>query len=476
MREGGRVRRASEAARSVRVRATVLATAVVAAALVLGAVALLATLRHSLTTSRDELSRAQLGVLVERAGSATLPARVDGLGDNTVAQVVLQSGRVLAASPGLLGAGPVVTDLPDRDQPVQLTLRGVPDDADTEDYRAWAMRTSTPSGPALVLVGSSLESASEASATLQRSLLVGVPVMLGLLAVSAYVLVGRALKPVEDIRADVAAIGDAELDRRIPVPPGADEVARLARTMNGMLDRLQGARDRQRTFVADASHELQSPLAVFRVQLEVALAHPDLAGWDRLAADLLDGSDTMERLVADLLFLARDDAAQHEVRRDLVDLDAVVLEEVARLRPRASVTLDATRVSAATTRGSANDLARLVRNVLENAAQHATSRVSVDLRPVGDEVRLAVADDGAGVPLAQRDRIFDRFARVEDVRTRRAGGTGLGLSIGQAIAHRHGGRIEVADDVPGGPAGAVFVVVLPTETAPSGAARVSRRP
>ena len=185
----------------------------------------------------------------------------------------------------------------------------------------------------------------EAVSTVRRTLLVGVPILLGLFVLGTRMLVGRALKPVEDIRAEVAAISATALGPASRPPATADEIGRLTDTMNDMLERLETANDRQRQFVADASHELQSPLAAFRTQLEVALAHPDDVAWQRLAGELLDDSDRMERLVRDLLFLAQEDSERYLPRADPLDLDDVVLDEVARLRHRVPVRFDTTEVS-----------------------------------------------------------------------------------------------------------------------------------
>lgn len=445
----------------MRGRTTLIACAVVAVTLVAGAVGLLATLEHSLSANRDDLSRAQLSDLAEEAATGSLPRVVTNIGDNSVAQVFLASGTVLTASTGLAGEGPVLSRLPESSTPRLVTLHGVPDDSETETYRAWVMRAQSPSGPVAVLVGASLESVAQAVSTLRRELIVGIPLMVALLALSMRVMVGRALKPVEDIRAEVATITDKALNRRVPVPHAGDEIGRLADTMNDMLDRLEASSRRQQEFVADASHELQSPLAALRTQLEVALRHPEGVEWSTLAADLLTDSDRMEHLVADLLFLAREDATSREPSRDPVDLDVVVLEEVARVRARDNVKVDTSAVSGAATRGNREELSRLVRNIVENAVSHARSRVAIVLSETSTEVRMVVSDDGPGVPEEHRAHIFDRFARVEGDRVRGAGGTGLGLPIARAIAERHNGSISLQSERQVSQGGAQFVVVLP---------------
>ncbi len=455
---------------SVRTRITVLASVIVGLTLIAAAAGLLLTLQHSLVSNRDDLSRARAVDLANQAADGSLPKLLTEVGEDSLAQVVDSEGRVLAASSGLVGQGPISSFVPEDSGPEVRTLRGVPDDSETEDFRVWVLRASTTDGEVTVFVGTSLESLSEAVSTLRRSLLVGIPILLLVLAVATRVMVGRALRPVEDIRAEVAAISGSALDRRVSVPPSADEVARLAVTMNDMLDRLEAASSRQKEFIGDASHELQSPLTAFRAQLEVALAHPQGVDWTTLAGDLLVDSDRMERLVHDLLFLAKEDAGQPIRLDEPVDLEMVVLEEVSRLAARTPVVFDTSLVSPAPTQGNRQELSRLMRNVLENAARHARSRVKIELEARSAEIMIAVTDDGHGIPPDHEARIFERFARIEGARARSDGGTGLGLAIARAIAARHGGAISVDASPRAGAdlAGARFVIRLPATEVMSG--------
>lgn len=452
---------------SVRARTTAFAALIVGAALVAAAFGLLATLEHSLTSNRDDLSRARATDLVTQAEHGTLPSVLTDIGEDSVGQVVGANGTVVAASSGLSGQGAISSTAGATGPPTLRILRDVPDDSEVESYRVWVARGTSPSGQVTVFVGASLESVDEAVASLRRALLLGVPVMLVVLAFGTRLLVGRALRPVEDMRAEVALITDTAQNRRIPMPPAADEIGRLAGTMNDMLDRLDAASTRQREFIADASHELQSPLAAFRVQLEVALAHHGEVEWLVLARDLLADSDRMERLVRDLLFLAQVDAIGYAPLAEPVDLDLVVLEEVSRLRARVAMDVDATRVSAAPVKGHREDLARLVRNLLDNAATYASSRVRVTLSSDSRCVRLAICDDGPGIPPEQRSRVFDRFARVEGARARSSGGTGLGLSIVREIAKRHSGSVTVGAAPTADTSGACLEVELPLSPVPT---------
>jgi signal transduction histidine kinase len=453
--------RVSAAGGSVRLRTTAAATAVVLLTLAVGSWVLLSTLRGALADNQDDVARARADDLLTLAAAGRLPARLTSVGDDGFVQVVSATGGVVAATPQVLGRPPVATFVPTTGTATVQTVRGVRDDSDLEDYRVWAVRGDSPSGPVTVYVATSLELVSETVGTLRRLLLVGVPLVGLLMGVVTWLVVGRALRPVEAIRAEVTAISAGELDRRVPEPAGDDEIARLARTMNAMLGRLEAASARERAFTADASHELQSPLSSFRTQLEVALAQSPGPDWPRVAHELLDGSQGMERMVRDLLFLAREDEDAAVAPQELVDLDDVVLEEAARARATSSVEIRTSAVSAAPVRGNREQLVRLTRNLLENAVHHAASRVELSLTTTDGEVRMTVHDDGPGVPAAARDRIFDRFVRADDARSRQTGGSGLGLSIVAAVARRHGGAVELVDP-PDGATGAAFVLRLPS--------------
>ena len=432
--------------RSLRARTTLLATALVAVVLAVAGWALVGVLESQLRASKDDLSRARVAELSGQVRDGTLDRQVVDVGDDGVAQVVDADGKVLAASSGLAGSPPVVRVEDVGTSPRLVLLDGVQDDDETEDYRAWAVRVDGPDGPAAALVGDSLESVDEATSALRRGLLVGLPVLAGLTAAGTWLVVSRSLRPVEQVRAEVATVSASDLDHRVPVPPTGDELASLASTMNDMLDRLEAGAVRQREFVADASHELQSPLTSLRTQLEVIRAHPE-QDWSSAAADLLQDTLRMERLVRDLLTLARQDAGLEPRRDELVDLDVVLAEELRRVRASTSVEVRATEVDAAPVRGDADGFARLLRNLLENAVAHAASRVTVTLRSNASSAVVEVADDGPGIPDEQRERVFERFARIEGARARGESsfaGTGLGLAIARGIAVRHGGTLVVA--------------------------------
>ena len=294
--------------------------------------------------------------------------------------------------------------------------------------------------------------------TLSDTLWWTLPVLVGLVALVAWGVTGRALRPVEQIRHEVNDITHSSLDRRVSEPRARDEVGRLARTMNEMLDRLEDASERQRRFVSDASHELRSPVAAIRATGEVAIAHPDHADWPAVVGRMLAEDDRMERSSRDLLDLARGE--ETELPTTLVDLDDIVLDEVGR-GGTGSTHISAERVSAGRVRGSREQLTRVVRNLLDNAIRHATTAVRISLTADSDDVTLVVEDDGPGIPPDDRERVFERFTRLDDGRARDAGGLGLGLAMVRSIAERHGGTATFTDPTDDAFAGARAVLRLP---------------
>ncbi|MFE2725496.1 sensor histidine kinase [Kitasatospora sp. NPDC059327] len=333
---------------------------------------------------------------------------------------------------------------------------------------AWAMYfrvsdvtgpSSPPLGPVTVYVPATPFAAEAAVRTIDPVLQAGVPAAALLVALIAWVATGRALRPVEAIRAELAAIGEHRLDRRVPVPRSGDEIARMATTTNATLDRLERSAVQQQRFVADASHELRSPIAALRTNLEVSLAHPERTDWPAATQEALTSVERLQHLTEDLLFLARGAHPAAAGADTTVDLAAVVGELADQYRPAVGDRL-ALRVEApdpVPVRGSRIRLHRLVRNLLDNARRHAESEIVLVARGTAHGCVLEVRDDGPGVPMADRARIFEPFTRLDEARSRDAGGSGLGLAIAADIATRHGGTLRVAHS----PRGARFVLELP---------------
>ena len=441
---------------TVRVRMTIAAVIVVGLGLAVGGV-LLVSIHHT-QLERDIRTAARLRA--QDAASSLGAALLSGdpneaTADSSLTQIVDGSGRVVSASPDLEGFPAISHMRPAARSSSAQTVKGV----GPRPGSFWIVAKGTMVGgaPYTVYVAQSREPAEDSTANLAALLAAGLPILLLFVGVLTWFVTGRALRPVEAIRREVESIGGGELHRRVPEPASADEIGRLARTMNAMLGRLEDANTAQRRFVADASHELRTPLTAIRAQLEVDLTHPDGADWKATAQGVLEDATSMQELVGDLLALADLDAVRAvPAPRAPVDLDDVVLAEVARARLITSVAIDTRGVSGAQVLGDGGQLTRLVRNLLDNAVRHAASGVSVTLEEIGSAAVLTVANDGAGIPVEDRQRVFERFARLDDARAEHSGGTGLGLAIVREIAEHHDGQVEVVD----GP-GAVFRVTLP---------------
>ncbi|WP_205571203.1 sensor histidine kinase [Streptomyces sporangiiformans] len=398
--------------RAVRVRATLIAVLAVALALVVGGVALVLALRAELSNDVRDAARirAREVARVIEAGRGVPEVSVTDP-DEEFLQVVDEEGRVVAASSNAEGlpalarlrpGGSTEVDTPLDEDPFLVVAVGARDG----DRRLTVLDGRTPAGVA------------EATSTVTRLLLIGLPVLLVLAAAATWAAVGRALRRVA--RAEAA----------------------------------------QRRFVSDASHELRSPVATVRQHAEVALAHPGRADTGALAGTVLDEAMRMQRLVDDLLLLARADEDAIRLRRRPLDLDDLVFEEARRLRERGDgPRIDSAGVSAGRVLGDEDTLRRVVRNLAENAARHARSRVALTLVSAGGAVRLDVDDDGPGVPEGERGRIFERFVRLDEARARGEGGAGLGLPIVAELVAAHGGTVTVGTAPELG--GARFTVTLP---------------
>lgn len=438
----------------MRARLTIAATTVMAAAIAAAAGLLIWRVHDALITGLDARATSQALEIATSAGNArpTMPAT---LAPGTAAQVVTESGRVAVSSTNLDGEPRLFTFSP---SPAQTELRTIPATplGDNDPYRVAAVSASGPDGKRYVVyVGLPIAEVTTSITELTAALALGGPALVAVLAGITWLLVGRALAPVDVLRQQAADITVTDLHERVGVPPSDDELARLAITLNELLARIESSLDQQRQFVADAAHELRSPVAAILAQLEVA--HSYAAG----AADpgteaVIREVRRLSQLVDDLLALARLDASPRRATVS-VDLDDIVLAEIDALRHRTNLVLDASGVTAARVQGDPGLLMRVMRNLLDNAARYARSRITVQLDNSGGDARLVVADDGPGIQEEQRQRIFERFTRLEDGRARDAGGVGLGLSIVHEVVTAYEGSVRVEDNLPG----ARFTIHLP---------------
>ncbi|MFF1539631.1 sensor histidine kinase [Microbacterium sp. NPDC058269] len=419
------------------------ATIVVAVALLIGALSFYGVLSTSIHGSTERAAEQRLDELSERAGGPGGKG-VDAL-DDEILQIIGSDGSVRAASEDArekLGSTPLPVD----DDPQTTTIDGETFLVVSEDLE----------GDQTLVLAVSMDDDAETLATVATLLAIAVPLLLLLVAVTTWLVVGRALRPVERIREEVDGITAERLHQRVPVPETADEIAALATTMNGMLDRLDAAATAQRRFVSDASHELRSPLATIRQHAELAQAHPEVTSIGELAEVVSEEGLRLQGIVESLLLLARLDegAGTHD---EAIDLDDIALGEVRRLRA-AGVDVDGTGIHAARVHGDPRLLGQLVRNLADNAVRHSRERITIGVTPSDGHVFVTVEDDGAGVPAEERERIFERFVRLDEARSRDAGGSGLGLAIARGIATRSRGTLTVDDSRWGG---ARFVLTLP---------------
>ncbi|MFD9465762.1 sensor histidine kinase [Streptomyces sp. NPDC060027] len=497
---------------SVRAKATLAATVVVAVALVAAGAAVLLSLRADLVDQADaQADSAARHVASQLAAGIAYGDMELGDAEEHPVQVAEEEGRLVAASEDLesvegtgiagVGPGPTASRSPsaspvpsataqdddgeddnhgrrsgrgsgsgkggggddagrDDDDPavgqisedVRNSQGTATVDGDTAAYRFAAVEVTTPQDVTLTVhAGAPLAAEQGAVRTALTAMLIGLPLLLATVAGVTWRVTRRALRPVEGIRGEMAAITASQnLARRVPVPAAHDEVARLARTTNETLAALEASVERQRRFVADASHELRSPIASLRTQLEVGAAHPELLD----VAGAVEDTVRLQRLAADLLLLARLDAGERPVDGRF-DLGVLAAEEGGRRAGVAVAAEDALEVS-----GSRGQVGRLLANLLDNARRHARERVEVRVRGDGGWAVLTVADDGDGIPAGQRDRVFERFVRLDDARSRDDGGAGLGLAIARDVAVRHGGTLTVGEAPAGG---ALFELRLPRQ-------------
>lgn len=429
----------------------------VAVALALGGAGLVAALHESMQDQIETTARLRADDVARALEAGRHPAEVVEVDDEdeSFVQVIGPDGRVVAASEALTHRDRAVARLRPGHE---VTIDDPTDDGD-HDFMVVAVEAEVDDADFVVLVGQSTEIIETSTEAVMTALAIGIPLLVLLVGATTWVIVGRTLAPVEAIRREVDAISSDELYRRVPEPRTRDEIARLAATMNAMLGRLQGAQHTQRRFVSDASHELRSPVAAIRQHAEVAIAHPDTTTLEEFAHIVLGEDLRVQRLVEDLLFLARSDEGDQPHDRQMVDLDDLVFAEARRLRESGLGRVDVAGVSAVRVEGDPVRLTRVLVNLGDNARRHAAPTVRFTLTLEGAQAVCGVEDDGVGVPVADRERIFERFVRLDEARARDDGGSGLGLAIAAEIVGAHGGSISVGDSDLGG---ARFEVRLPS--------------
>jgi signal transduction histidine kinase len=422
-------------------------------------------LRVSLTRSVDDTARQGAAGVVALIDANRLPTPVPVAPDVTI-QVLSTSGQITDVSPDTDRLVPLLSPAQAAASaraggvvPINGPAFGMP-----SLLRVLAMRASDGS---LVVAAVPYSSVSNSLSVVAKALVFGTPLLFVLFTGAIWLAVGSTLRPIDLLRRGAARVTGAAVPSDLPVPEARDEVRSLALTLNDMLDRLAAAQQRQRALVSDTAHELRSPIASIRAQLEVALDHPDGQDWESTARDVHADVLRLARLAEDLLLLARLDeragTSRHGTTLDLAELSAAVVARYAgaRVPVVCSGCTDPCLVS-----GDWDALDRLVVNLIDNAVRYAKSGVTVTVGREDAQVVLAVADDGPGIPDADLERAFDRFARLDAARSREgdeSGGAGLGLAIVRATAQAYGGTAHLESATPAAsPPGLRAVVRLPS--------------
>lgn len=437
----------------VRLDAALVATLVVTAALTVGAVVLVSLIRAELTQTVETniVTRAQ--DLAQLATTGSLPEQIP-TSRGITAQIVDGDGQILASTGDIEGQGPITAAASQPGEMMIVTLSSL-DQSDDDDqdqggegdddgpYLA-AITGIDGTTSARVIVAASLATVEDTAAALVPLLVGGIPLLAVVVAATTWLLAGRTLRPVRAMTAEAGRITVTDLGRRIPLPVPYDEIRRLGETLNLMLDRLERSVARQRRFVADASHELKSPVAALLTMAEVESQHPERIAGTRFAADIGIEARRLALLVDDLLTLARSDEGAFTLEPVAFDLAQLVAEETAHLATT-QIDVDLERVTSSEVVADRRRIAQVVRNLVDNAARHAHTRIWIEVAQADGGVEMIFADDGPGIPKTERERVFERFVRLDDSRSRTQGGTGLGLAVALAIVHAHGGIIDIID-------------------------------
>lgn len=428
----------------IRTRITAAAIVAIVAVLVVSGMLVLHRQRTVLTDTLDELLQSRAEPIVNLTITNRMTNPISGQGDaEAIAQIIDAHGHVVASTENLAGRPPVAAAPKGRQE-----SRTIPFPRHRGTLRLFSARVNG----FVIHTGAPVDDVDDSVTTLRNSLLVAVPPAALALGLLVWWLVGRTLRPVAELRSAAADISGSNLQRRVPEPGTSDEIGRLARTFNNMLDRLEDSARRQREFVADASHELRSPLTRVRTELEVDLHHPETADLTATHRSVLQEVETLQLLVEDLLTLARFDESDFATSEtiDVANIGRDIAERVSAPKPvHVEMLIDTLPIWVA---GVEREIGRVLLNLLENAIGHASARVRFGVSSNGINAVISVEDDGPGIAAGDRVRIFDRFVRLDTARHQGDGGSGLGLAIVAEIVHRHRGEIDVGTSEMGGAA------------------------
>lgn len=440
------------AIRSLRFRITSLAMIVVVAILVAFATVLSQSVQSHLVQQVDvglvnQAKYVQTSLAKHQYLSRSSPA-------GQLGQLVSANGILIGAGSNLQGMPPLIHVTPGDPSPRLSTIYN----PRFGHIRVLQKQFGNKSAPILI-EGQEINQIFDAENSMNRLFIFGLPILAVILGILIWFVVGQAMKPVEKARLAVAEISANDLDEEVPSPKSGDELDRLVSTMNAMLRRLQAALRRERRFIADASHELRSPIAAIRLALETH--EQDVAGLQRSHENALSAVQRLDMLADDLLRIESVNGSRSGPDLRPIDLDELVLAQVERLQWNTGLSIGVSSVSAGQVFAREMDMTRIVENLSSNAVRHADHRIDFSVVEEGSKVLLSVADDGPGIPVAMREAVFERFVRIGDDRNRESGGSGLGLSIVSEIVSAYGGRVWIDGERT---CGTKFVVELPATT------------
>lgn len=447
----------------VRSRTTAIATAVVGAVLAIAGILLVVATRSALYQAVETTATARAADIATQLATGTSFTQVPLV--RGISVQIITDATVVASTPDIEGQAPFIDPATIGATPTVVVPaldaaenQGESSSEDGDEGPFLVAVTDVSGRPYAVLAAAALASVDSATHTLIPLVALGVPAITLLVALVVSRLTRRAFRPIDAMTRQADTISYSDLHRRIPEPGPDDEIHRLAVVLNRMLDRLDTAAVRQRQFTADASHELKSPVATLLTMAEVAESNPREFSVEELAADVAGQSRRLTALVEDLLTLAQSDEHGLHLHQEYFDLADVVTDEIA-AATSTLVTINVDHAEPTLIHGDRRRIGQVVRNLLDNATHHAATTVTIETRIVGDQAILRIGDDGPGIAPADRERIFDRFVRLDEDRSRRSGGTGLGLSVVRSIIDAHHGTVTVGDDPQLG--GASITVSLP---------------
>jgi signal transduction histidine kinase len=443
----------------VRSRAALAATGIVILATTMGSGWLIWNQQNMLIRNLDAGAQLRINDIQASLTDKILPYEITIVGDDSsFVQLLDYKGNILSSTKNIAGEAAVIippVSTSQKSGSVMSANRRIVA-FDNLNFRIVVKQVVVRSSAYSILVGYSLEKTQNSMSYLKKLLLILNAIITLFVYLATWFVTGRALRPVEKMRSEVDKLSTNELSNRVSVPKSDDEIGRLGKTLNSMLDRVELSDQKQRRFISDASHELRNPLAGMRTQLEVDLMYPDATKTAETRESLLKSTLRLQELTEDLLVLAVTDSNKLQTQLGLVELGKVIRDQVETLKFSPDVEVDTSQVGNGTVWGDESQLRRVFINLMDNANRFAKSSIQVSLSCQEGKVFLEVFDDGPGIPSTDEERIFERFSRLDNSRSRSQGGTGLGLAIVKEIVLAHRGDIRLSHDRKG----AHFVITL----------------